>query len=134
MFLHVSVYPQEGCLGPGPGWRLGGVAGGCLGPHPGGGWGVDRPTPKGCVSRPTPGGVSQHALRQTPPPKQTATAAGGMHPTGMHSCYCNFGATFPSLVRQKSEKNTIFFSPGNCQEICYMTRVCELSRNFVIKI
>ena len=36
-------------------------------------------------SRPTPRGVSQHALRQTPP-QQTATAAGGTHPTGMHSC------------------------------------------------
>ena len=34
-----------------------------------------------------PGGVSQHALRQTPP-QQTAAAAGGMHPTVMHSC-CN---------------------------------------------
>ena len=30
-------------------------------------------------------GVSQRALRQTPP-QQTATAAGGAHPTGMHSC------------------------------------------------
>ena len=30
-------------------------------------------------------GVSQHALRQTPP-QQTATAVGGTHPTGMHSC------------------------------------------------
>ena len=52
---------------------------------------VSRPTPRGKlrglvgggVSRPTLGGVSQHALRQTPP---TATAATGMHPTGMHSC------------------------------------------------
>ena len=34
-------------------------------------------------------GGSQHVLRQTPPPQQTATAAGGTHPTGMHSClYC----------------------------------------------
>ena len=33
-----------------------------------------------------PGGlVSQHALRQTPP-GETATAANGTHPTGMHSC------------------------------------------------
>ena len=33
------------------------------------------------------GGVaSQHALRQTPPPRETATAADGSHPTGMHSC------------------------------------------------
>ena len=29
--------------------------------------------------------VSQHALRQTPP-GETATAADGKHPTGMHSC------------------------------------------------
>ena len=34
-----------------------------------------------------PGGlVSQHALMQTPP-GETATAADGMHPTGMHSCF-----------------------------------------------
>ena len=35
-----------------------------------------------------PGGglVSQHALRQTPPLGETATAADGTHPTGMHSC------------------------------------------------
>ena len=48
--------------------------GGSPGPHPG-----------GCVS--------QHAMRQTPP-KQTATAACGTHPTGMHSCYQN---GFPNL-------------------------------------
>ena len=41
---------------------------GGVGPHPGG-W----------------GGVSQHVPRQTP--QQTATAAGGTHPTGMHSCF-----------------------------------------------
>ena len=54
---------------------------------------VSRPTPKGEVEGsglgggspgPHPGrGVSQHALRQKPP---TANAAGGTHPTGMHSC------------------------------------------------
>ena len=46
---------------------------------------------QGRVSRPTPGGVSKHALRQTPPPAHlTAIAAGGKHLTGMHSCnkYC----------------------------------------------
>ena len=32
------------------------------------------------------GGVSQHALCQTPP-HPTATAADGTHPTGMHSCF-----------------------------------------------
>ena len=81
-----------GALGPDPGGRLGGLAGG-----------VSRPIPRGVVGGPGrkgglgpgPGGcpgpglgvvcVSQHALRQTSPP-QTATAAGGTHPTGMHSC------------------------------------------------
>ena len=74
------------------------------GPHP---WGVSRSTPGGAspgthpgglqvhtwgVSRPTPGGfpgphggVSQHAQRQTSP-RLTATAVGGAHLTGMHSC------------------------------------------------
>ena len=33
---------------------------------------------------PHPGGVSLHALRQAP--RLTAIAAGGTHPTGMHSC------------------------------------------------
>ena len=57
---------------------------------------VSRPTPKGGEDlrglaggmspgpHPGGGGVSQHALRQTP--QLTATAAGGTHPTGMHSC------------------------------------------------
>ena len=69
MFLHVSVILStgRGCLGPGPGGRLGGS--GWWGPGPG------------------QGGVSKLALRQTtPPPQQTATAADGTHPTGMHSC------------------------------------------------
>ena len=78
-FYRLLVDEKIGCLGPGPGWRLGslakgvsrptprgrvgGLAGGCLVPHPG--W-------FGClagagVSRPTSEGVSQHALRQTPP-------------------------------------------------------------------
>ena len=35
------------------------------------------------------GGASQHALRQTPP-GETATAADGTHPTGMHSCIVIF--------------------------------------------
>ena len=48
-------------------------------------WGVSRP-PTRAVSRPTPRGYpSMHWGR--PPTNQTATAAGGTHPTGMHSCY-----------------------------------------------
>ena len=45
--------------------------------------------------------VSQYALRQTPPSKQTATAAGSTHPTGMHS-YCNNNYTV------FTKKNEIF--------------------------
>ena len=63
MFLQVCVCP----LGvPGPGGVL--LPGNVL-------WG-------GCL---VGGLVSQHAMRQTPP-GETATAAGGTHPTGMHSC------------------------------------------------
>ena len=61
--------------------------GGCPGPYLGG------------VSRPTPGvgGVCQHALRQTPL-QQTATAAGGKHPSGMHSCSsCFFRVLSPRI-------------------------------------
>ena len=64
--VQVKGSGQVGCLGPHPGGRLGGS-----------GWeGGFRPTPGD-------GGVSQHALRQTP--QQTTTAAGATHPTGMHS-------------------------------------------------
>ena len=92
MFLHLSVCPRRrGCLGPGQGGRLGDLTWGVSRPRPRGDVGGSRLTPR-AVSRPTPGGVqalggvSQHALRQTLP-QQTATAAGGRHPTGMHSCY-----------------------------------------------
>ena len=33
------------------------------------------------------GRLSQHTLRQTPPPGETASAADSTHPTGMHSCF-----------------------------------------------
>ena len=39
--------------------------------------------------------ISQHALGQTPPSRQTTTAADGTHPTGMHSCCLNL--RFPSV-------------------------------------
>ena len=80
MFLHMSVCPQWGWHPSMPcRWYLSMP---CRSPG-----GVSRPRPRG-VSRPTSGGgVSLHALRQTPPPPWMATATGGMHPTGMHSCY-----------------------------------------------
>ena len=61
--------------------RLRGLAGGgSPGPYPGGCWGSGQGGPG------PGGGESQHALRQKPT-QQTATAADGTHPTGMHSCY-----------------------------------------------
>ena len=66
------------CSSPGP--HPGGSWGTCLGgrgspgPHPGGSWGVwpggvSRPTPGGSPG-PHPVGVSQHALKQTPPSRR----------------------------------------------------------------
>ena len=77
MFLQVSVCPRGG---GGKGACSGGgclVLGGLL-------WGVVVVCSGGCLL-PRGGLVSQHALRQTPP-GETATAADGTHPTGMHSC------------------------------------------------
>ena len=66
-------YPSMHCRSPGP--HPGGeVEGSGLGD---GGRGASRPT--------TGRWVSQIALRQTPPPQQMATAAGGTHPSGMNS-------------------------------------------------
>ena len=92
-----------GSPGPHPGGRLRGLARrGSSGPHPGGRLGVwlggSMPTPEG-VSRPIPRGggspgphpgggcIPACTEADTPRPQQTATAAGGTHPTGMHSCF-----------------------------------------------
>ena len=66
-------------------------------------WGVSRPTTGvgkklrglawgGGVSRPTTWGVvvGIPACTEASTPQQMATAAGGTHPTGMHSCYYIF--------------------------------------------
>ena len=77
IFLHLFVILFTGGM-PGPGGCLlrGGSAPGGSGPA-----GVSGPggvsAPRGCL---VPGGC----LVETPP--RMATAAGGMHPTGMHSC------------------------------------------------
>ena len=67
--------------------------GGCLGPGPGGGWGVWQ----GVVSRLRPGGRPGPgwgglipACTEADTPQQTATAVGGTHPTGTHSCFQYF--------------------------------------------
>ena len=62
------------------GGKLRGIwPGGSPGPHQGG---LHAHTWR--FSRPTPGGVAIPACTEADPP--TATAAGGKHPTGMHSC------------------------------------------------
>ena len=68
--------PDRGVSGPGGAWPQGGLL---LGGVPG---------PGGCLI--PEGLVSQHALRHTPP-GETAIAADGTHPTGMHSCLRNEG-------------------------------------------
>ena len=61
----------------------------------GGSWGV---WPGGGLQTHTQGGVSQHALRQA------ATAVGGTHPTGMHSCFIlHYGINF--VIKSKSIYN-----------------------------
>ena len=103
-------------------------------PHPGRklrkfSWGrVSRPTPGGSpgphqgVSRSTPGGCIL-ACTEADPPQLTATAAGGTHPTGIHSCFlvifllwrlfffqdtinCNLFATVYIQQEHMSEKAT----------------------------
>ena len=73
MFLHLSVCSGGWCLGPGPGggwgiWpggRLGGLTLGCVQAYT---KGEEDPGP-GLGGVQGQGGVSQHALRQTPPSK-----------------------------------------------------------------
>ena len=89
----LQTHTQEGSLGVWPGGLQAHTWRGSPGPHPGGRVGVSRPTPRGGVSPgPHQGHVSQHALRQTP---LMATAAGGMHPTGMHSSSIDVCYTIP---------------------------------------
>ena len=81
-----------------PWGRLRGLAreGVSPGPHPGGfpgphlGRGLQA-TPGGSgVSQPRAGGYKLACTEaNTPLPQQTATAVGGMYPTGMHSCNLN---------------------------------------------
>ena len=67
--------------------------GGSPGPHPRGklrglAGGVSRSTPGGGGS-PGPGPGCIPICTEADSPQQTATAAGGTHPTGMHSCQLN---------------------------------------------
>ena len=63
--------------GPHPGGKLRGLDEGYQGPH----LGIEVPASAGCLLQ----GVSARGGVRRPP--ATATAAGGTHPTEMHSCY-----------------------------------------------
>ena len=78
IYLQVCVYPQGGCLVPGGAFSGGAWSGGS---GPGGG--VPGPGEGECLLWGGAWGVPGGCLVETP---QTATAAGGTHPTGMHSC------------------------------------------------
>ena len=102
MFLHVSVCPQGGGIPTCLAGLQGGVSQHALqvsmstprGELEGSGWGGLQVHTQGeglgvwPGGSPGPhlGGVSQHALRQPHLPQLMTTAAGGTHPTGMHSC------------------------------------------------
>ena len=84
IFLHVSFCPRGGGS-PGPhlegeGGRLRGLAGGSLHVHTHGGG--------GCIPTCT----------EADTPQQMATAAGGTHPTGMHSCFLLIQRSFAFLA------------------------------------
>ena len=78
-----------GSPGPHPRGKLRGLALGGLQAHTPGGlqahnWGVSRLTPGGSLG-PHPRGSIPTCTEADPP---MATAVGGMHPTGMRSCFC----------------------------------------------
>ena len=74
--LSTGGVPDPGVPPLGGAWSWGGSA-------PERGLLLGVPGPRGVCSQGRL--VSQHALRQTPS-RETATAADGTHPTGMHSC------------------------------------------------
>ena len=91
MFLHgpVALSTGGGVSRPRPRGEVGGSGRVCVQAHT---QGLQAHT-QGGVSRPRPGGVQAEARGCIPActeadthPQQTATAAGGTHPTGMHSC------------------------------------------------
>ena len=88
-------YPSMSCRFPGllPRGKLRGIwPGGSPGPHP-------RGKLRGIWSRPTPNGEVEGGLAWGcgDPPLVTATAVGGTHPTGLHSCHINFWLNFNHL-------------------------------------
>ena len=117
----------------------------------GGSWGVwsgvSRPTP-GRVSRPTPGGCLQAhtwgglqadtqgsipgCTEADSPHEQMATAAGGTHPSGMHSCLLEIVETVVSSCRCEKLSRSIATneSPGREQGTTLWGLFIDLGYNF----
>ena len=99
MFLQASVILLTGGGVPGPGGVSapgGDCCGLCLLP-----WGGERLLPGvGCLA---PGGAWSWGVPGGDTPR-TATAAGGTHPTGMHSCLLQFYSPAPFPGRPPPRK------------------------------
>ena len=89
MFLHVFVSHSVHRRGDGIPVCLAGLQAYMQGKVEGSGQGGLQAHTWG-VSRPTLRGVCIPACTEADPSQQTAIAAGGTHPTGMHSCLRNF--------------------------------------------
>ena len=131
MFLHVSVilFTVGGipaCLAAGLHW-------GVVSQHA---LQVSRPTPKGEVEGSGLGGLHAHTWGVSPgphpggvcvcpsmhwgrPPPMTATAAGGTHPTGMHSC-------FNSMLKELLHGFHFVCSDGNSRFFLYCFQVWHI--------
>ena len=109
VFTRVCHSVHRGVSRPRPRVEVGAVwLGGCPGPHPGG------PGGRGCIP----------ACTETDIPQQTATAAGRMHPTAMHSCYYGWSFSFSlycfdteaGLTSQCCNKYLHYWQPANLSQ------------------
>ena len=89
----------------------------------GGGVHPSRQTPLPAAdTEQTPPGDTPVGRQPPPPPTKTATAADGMHPTGMHFYYADTFDLLSGLLNWlHREKGFIF--PGSCSRLIRLLRV-----------
>ena len=113
MFLHLSVSHSvhRGVQGPG-------------GPDPGGAWswGVVH-GPRGCLV--LGGAWSQEGVLVETPLPETAAAAGGTHPTGMHSCF-HVSSLCETIVKKCTWSTCCSLSCSSCCSLSCLS-CCSLS-------
>ena len=103
-----------------PGGMLSRLARGSPGPHPGG---CPDPHLGGCIPACTKADTPQ------PPTKQTGTAAGGAHPTGMHSCFVFLSGPLKAVRHLNLKPHLMFcWEPTNIYNqsislLCYTQQV-----------